>query len=312
MVHPRAAELLDAPRAVRFIAMSRDRMQQSRFELKYLITEDVAGRVRDFVRCYLGIDENGVGKPDFSYPVHSLYLDSDTLEIYWRTVNGDKNRFKLRLRYYSDHPDTPVFFEIKRRMKDIILKQRGGVKQAAVPLLLNGHLPSPEQMISRDPGSMVSVQRFIQLMTELHAKPKSHIYYKREAYVSDNDEVRVTMDRHVFSEPNLTPTIKVKMKNPVRSFPDPNRQGAFFVILELKFTNRFPNWFRELVRMANAMQTGAAKYLSGIQLLGRNRLGARHAEVLEEESLLSSVRPGDDLPAFVREDKGLNIPLSGR
>ena len=160
-------------------------------------------------------------------------------------------------------------------------------------------------MISRDAGGLVSVQKFIQLMTELRAKPKSHIYYKREAYVSDNDEVRVTMDRNVFSEPNLMSAIKVKMDNPVHAF-----KGV--VILELKFTNRFPNWFRELVRMANAMQTGAAKYLSGIQLMGRNRLGVRHAEVLEEESLLSSVRPGDDLPSFVREDKGLNMPVSGR
>ena len=285
--------------------MARDRMQQSRFELKYLITEDVAERVRDFVRCYLNMDEYGVGKPNYSYPVHSLYLDSDNLEIYWRTVNGDKNRFKLRLRYYSDHPDTPVFFEIKRRMKDIILKQRGGVKHEAVPLLLSGHFPAADHMVTRDPKGMVSVQKFIGLMTELKAKPKSHIYYKREAYVSDDDEVRVTMDRDVFSEPNLTPNIKVKMDNPVHAFKG-------FVILELKFTNRFPNWFRELVRMANAMQTGAAKYLSGVQLMGRNRLQARHAEVLEEESLLSNVRPGDDLPIFAREDKGLHIPVSGR
>jgi hypothetical protein len=279
-------------------------MQQSRFELKYLIKEPVAERVRDFVRCYLGIDEYGVGKPNYSYPVHSLYLDSDELEIYWRTVNGDKNRFKLRLRYYSDHPDTPVFFEIKRRMKDVILKQRGGVRQDAVPILLAGHLPGEEHMISKSPSSMVAVQRFCELMAELRAKPKSHIYYKREAYVADNDEVRVTMDRDVYSEPNLDSNIKVKMTKPVHSY-------AGFVILELKFTNRFPNWFRELVRMANVMQCGAAKYLSGVQLMGRNRLHA-HAEILEEESLLSTFRAGDDLPAFAREDKGLTLNVSGK
>ena len=277
-------------------------MQQSRFELKYLIEENMAERVRDFVRCYLNMDEFGIGKPNYSYPVHSLYLDSDNLEIYWRTVNGDKNRFKLRLRYYSDHPDSPVFFEIKRRMKDIILKQRGGVRQSEVPMLLNGHLPCPEHLVTKDPGSLVAVQRFCNLMSSLHAKPKSHIYYKREAYVSDNDEVRVTMDRDVYSEPNLSPTIKVKMTNPVHSY-------AGFVILELKFTNRFPNWFRELVRIANVMQCGAAKYLSGVQLMGRNRLGAHHAEVLEEESLLANCRPGDDLPTFERQDKGIILDL---
>src|SRR5437762_2940278 len=279
--------------------MRKDRMQHSRFELKYLIKEQTAEKVRDFVRCYLAIDEYGVGKPNYSYPLHSLYLDSDTLEIYWRTVNGDKNRFKLRLRYYSDNPDTPVFFEIKRRMKDVILKQRGGVRQSAVPLILSGHLPEEQHMITKDPGSLVAVQRFQELMHEIQAKPKSHIFYQREAYVADNDEVRVTMDRDVYSEPNLSSTIKVKMTKPVLSY-------AGFVILELKFTNRFPNWFRELVRVANVMQCGAAKYLSGIQLMGHNRLAA-HAEVLEEESLLSVYRPGDDLPTFVREDKSIEL-----
>jgi hypothetical protein len=279
-------------------------MQQSRYELKYLIKEHTAERVRDFVRCYLAMDEFGVGKPNYSYPVHSLYLDSDNLEIYWRTVNGDKNRYKLRLRYYSDHRESPVFFEIKRRMKDIILKQRGGVRQTAVPLLLEGQLPGQEHMVTRDPGGLVAVQRFCQLMTHLHAKPKSHIFYQREAYVSDSDEVRVTMDRNVYSEPNLDSSIKVKMTKPVHSY-------AGFVILELKFTNRFPNWFRELVRMANVMQCGAAKYLSGVQLMGHRRLEA-HAEVLEEESLLSTYRAGDDLPAFVRQDRGFEIDVTGR
>ncbi len=151
--------------------MRRDRMQQSRFELKYLISELTAQRVRDFVRCYLAMDEYGVGRPNYSYPVHSLYLDSDDLKIYWRTVNGDKNRYKLRLRYYSDHPDSPVFFEIKRRMKDVILKQRGGVRQTAVALLLQGQLPGTEHMLTKDPGSLVAVQRFQQLMFDVDAKP---------------------------------------------------------------------------------------------------------------------------------------------
>src|SRR6266705_7192007 len=135
--------------------MARDRMQQSRFELKYLVSEETALKVRDFVRSYLDFDEYSVGRPNYSYPVHSLYLDSDDLRIYWRTVNGDKNRYKLRLRYYSDNPDSPVFFEIKRRMKDVILKQRGGVRQSAVPLLLNGQLPEEKHMITKDPGSLV-------------------------------------------------------------------------------------------------------------------------------------------------------------
>ena len=61
-------------------AMTPDKMQSSRFELKYVIDEATALRMRDFVRCYLDPDEYARKRPDFSYPVHSIYLDSD--EIY--------------------------------------------------------------------------------------------------------------------------------------------------------------------------------------------------------------------------------------
>src|SRR5205809_3054485 len=173
--------------------MRRDRMQAQRFELKYLISEDTALQVRDFVRSYLEMDEYSVGRPNYSYPVHSLYLDSQELRLYWETINGNKNRFKLRLRYYSTSPETPVFFEIKRRMNNCILKQRGGVRQECVPLLLKGHLPQVEHLVSRAPNQLVSLQNFCHLAYQLHAHPKVHVFYMREAYVSDDDQVRVTM-----------------------------------------------------------------------------------------------------------------------
>lgn len=276
--------------------MERDRMQASRFELKYLVTEETALRVRDFVRSYLNLDEFGVGQPNYSYAVHSLYLDSNDLEIYWRTINGDKNRYKLRLRYYSTNPDTPVFFEIKRRMKDCILKQRGAVRHDSVPLLLSGQLPDASCIISKKPSNLVALQRFTELMMSINARPKVHIYYKREAYVSDDDEVRITMDRDVYAEVNHQYSIKTHITKPVHSYVNQ-------VILELKFTNRFPNWFRELVRVMNVMQCGAAKYVSSVNELGHRALGAREA-VMEEPSLLRNYRPGDDLPISAQVDRG--------
>jgi SPX domain protein involved in polyphosphate accumulation len=253
-------------------------MQQQRFELKYLITEEKSLLVRDFVRSYLGMDEYSVGRPNYSYPVHSLYLDSDDLKLYWRTINGDKNRFKLRLRYYSINPETPVFFEIKRRMNNCILKQRGGVLQESIKGLLTGHLPEPGILVSKAPNQLVAVQRFCQLMEELHARPKVHIAYEREAYVSENDEVRVTMDRNVCAQPNLSYGIQTAMEQPARSFVNQ-------VILELKFTNRHPDWFRELVRAFNVMQCGAAKYIESVDGIGARRLSADGPVMAEESSL---------------------------
>lgn len=255
--------------------MARDRMQKQRFELKYLVNEETALLVREFVKSYLDFDEYSVGKPNFSYPVHSLYLDSDAMRLYWETINGNKNRYKLRLRYYSTHADAPVFFEIKRRVNNCILKQRGGVRQDSVPLLLKGHLPQAEHLVSKAPNQLVALQTFCHLSDTVHAKPRVHIFYMREAYVSDDDQVRVTIDRKVYGEANLDYSIKTEMEHPALSFPN-------LVILELKFTNRFPDWFRELVRVFGLMQCGAAKYCESVQGIGFERLGATHP-VLEEE-----------------------------
>jgi hypothetical protein len=255
-------------------------MQKQRFELKYLIAEETALLVRDFVRGYLDFDEYSVGKPNYSYPVHSLYVDSDDLKLYWSTINGDKNRYKLRLRYYSTHPDSPVFFEIKRRMNNCIMKQRGGVRQEYVPMLLQGHLPQLDFLVSKAPNQLVALQNFCNLAHHIRAKPKVHIFYMREAYVSDDDQVRVTLDRKVYGDANLSYAIKTELTAPCLSFKNE-------VILELKFTNRFPDWFRELVRVFGVMQCGAAKYVESVQGLGFRKLGAI-GPVVEEEARLSN------------------------
>jgi len=245
--------------------MAEDKMQQQRFELKYIIKEDVALAVRDFVSGYLEIDEYGATLPNFSYPVHSLYLDSEDLHLYHTTINGDKNRFKLRLRFYDNRPEAPIFFEIKRRMNNIIAKQRGGVRRDAVDWLLAGHLPEPAHLVSRDPRQQVALQTFCKLTQDIRAKPKAHIAYLREAWISSRDNsVRVTLDRVVRCEPEPLAHLSTRMANPVLVFGKE-------VVLELKFTDRFPDWFKQLVRVFGLMQCGAAKYVDGVTLAGQSR-----------------------------------------
>lgn len=258
--------------------MAPDKMQAQRWELKYRLTEEVAHQVREFVAGYMEVDEHGVGKPNYSYPVHSLYLDSDDFATYWMTINGDKNRFKLRLRFYNDHPDTPVFFEVKRRRNHCIYKQRGGVRKEAVPAVLQGQLPESKHLVSKDSKHLVAVQAFSSLMLQLRAHPKAHVAYLREAWVyPDSNAARVTFDRQVCIEPRFTPYFATTLKNPALPFGSE-------VILELKFTDRFPTWFRELVEHFDLFQCGAAKYCEGLEAIGLNRLGAQ-ARFAEDQVL---------------------------
>lgn len=246
--------------------MGKDKLQTSRFELKYLVNEETALLVREFVLQYLELDENGVGKPNFSYEVHSVYFDSDKLSTYWSTINGDKNRFKLRLRFYNNHPDTPVFFEIKRRMNNCIMKQRAAVRREAVPFLVAGQLPDPSFLCSKDPKHLLALQNFCRLAQQINGVPKAHIGYLREAYVPhDDNSARVTLDREVRTEPE--PLLRLNTE-----FLHPTCVWGKEVVVELKFTNRFPEWFGEMVRIFGLRQCGAAKYVDGVARMGETQL----------------------------------------
>ena len=243
-----------------------DNLQRQRYEHKYIIREDVALAVRDFVSSYLKIDSFGATQPNLSYPVHSLYLDSPDLRLYQTTINGDKNRYKLRIRFYEDRPKAPVFFEIKRRTDNTISKQRGGVKREALDQVVSGHLPLPEHMASDVPGHRAAIEQFIHHMKELNASPKAHVAYYREAWISsDDNSVRVTMDRETRIEVEPTYRMATEIKFPNYVFGNN-------IVLELKFTNRYPDWFRELVRIFGLAQCGAAKYVDGVTLIGESKV----------------------------------------
>lgn len=244
-----------------------DQLQHQRFERKYLVTEHQAIQIRAFVQCFLVPDSFSNGRSDYSYPVHSLYLDSDALLTYWSTVHCEKKRFKLRVRYYDSSPDSPLFFEIKRRENECVLKQRATVHRSAGALLLAGHLPGLEHMVADKAHYLASLQRFCYLMHKLNARPMVHVAYLREAWVSrHNNSVRVTVDRGICGEPRHAAMFNTQLVNPVYPF---GRQR----VLELKFTDRFPDWFNELVRHFNLVQTGAPKYCGSIAKSGEARVG---------------------------------------
>lgn len=245
------------------------RLQQQRFELKYLVPESLTSCIRDFVSSHLELDEFGISRPGRAYPVHSIYLDSEDLQTHHAYISGTKNRYKLRLRYYDDKPDSPVFFEIKGRVDNCIRKSRCGVRREVVRDVLAGQLPSRAGFITREPRHFEALERFILLMQSINARPKAHNHYLREAWVSAHDNsVRVTFDRQIQIEPYFKDEPDTAMRSPVFVYSP-------VVVMELKFTTRFPNWFTGMVERFNLMQGSSAKYCGGVMLLGEHRFKER-------------------------------------
>ena len=117
------------------------KLQASRFELKFLVDEYCAKGIRDFARGYLEPDEYANRDEGNSYLIASLYLDNPDLLLYRQTMAGEKNRFKLRIRFYDDNPDHPAFLEIKRRVTDVVRKERAKVTREGVQRVLAGAAP---------------------------------------------------------------------------------------------------------------------------------------------------------------------------
>lgn len=236
-----------------------ERLQKQRFEFKYRISENKAQAIRFFCRDYLEPDNYGVINPGHSsYPVHSIYIDSPCYKTYHDTINGNRNRYKLRLRYYEESSHTPVFFEVKRRQDQVIYKTRSEVKRPAVDSILTGKIPGYNDLVYPSENQFHSLMIFSRLLNLINARPALHISYLREAWERNNsNSVRITFDR----------SVKAYKTNTFRTSSDLSRTIPVFgnhVILELKFTNRFPEWLQELVQKFNLRRESAAKYVDGL------------------------------------------------
>jgi hypothetical protein len=228
-----------------------DRTLRSRFECKYLVTEEMATEIRRHVAPFVRPDYFTERSPGNRYPVHSLYLDTPRLELYETTCQGMKNRFKLRIRGYDGKPDSPLFAEVKRKADRVILKRRALISRPdAMALLRGGRVETSSTRANPE------FAEFRSLAARLGARPTVGVSYLREAHEAVGAEpVRLTFDR--------------ALRN---AAPDARRPFAFDhhdwdetpcdkVILELKYTDACPHWIEGLVQRFRLDRCSVAKYI---------------------------------------------------
>ena len=234
-----------------------DRTLACRYEMKYHITETQAAAITEFIKPCVQLDRYCKLQPSRDYPIVSMYLDSGDLRLCRESLTGHKNRFKLRIRSYTDEPEYPRFFEIKRRMNTIIIKSRARVMDSDVETLLAG-LPLPPQNYTAD---IDTINQFQLYASSIRAKPTVLVRYMRQAYEGDGqNRVRVTFDRDLAY--SITNAAQVRLGGGGWQ-RDPFTMGG--VILEIKFTDRYPAWLGRLVRHFDLRTRSISKYASSVQ-----------------------------------------------
>jgi hypothetical protein len=195
------------------------------------------------------------------YPVHSLYLDSPDLHTCCATQQGQKNRFKLRVRFYDEDPDKPVFFEIKRRDGQVILKQRAMVWRKFADRLLFGGPPSLEYLAREDLKNWKALYDFCRLRDLIDARPTAYTSYLRAGYEpASNNSTRVTFDRRIRAGRFNGQLSALD----IQDWPLIEVAG---VVLELKFTDRFPNWMHEMAQLFDLCRGSMPKYVECVSLI---------------------------------------------
>ena len=237
--------------------VQRDRTLRCRYEMKYVISESKAAAIARFIEPYLGLDHYSKLQPNGFYPIVSLYLDSDNLRLCMESLRGQLKRFKLRIRSYTDDPDYPRFFEIKRRTNTVIIKNRARVKAQDVATLLSGQYISPLQNYKTD---VDVIKQFQLYMKSINAGPKVLIRYMRRAYEGNmENRVRVTFDRQLAYNISNTPNVSFNSRG-----WQPNSVTVRGVILEVKFTGRYPAWLGRMAEYFDLHQRSMSKYANSI------------------------------------------------
>lgn len=235
-----------------------DRTLKSRYELKYVISESKAVAIMRFIEPYLKLDHYSKLQSDGFYPIVSLYLDSDDLQLCRESLGGNLNRFKLRVRSYTDDPDKPRFFEIKRRVNRVIIKSRSRVRSQDVATLLSGRYVPPPQNYKTDAETIKQFQLY---MKSINAKPVTLVRYTRRAYEGDTDNrVRVTFDRNLCYNVTNSPEVSFNGRSWQHHYLTLNS-----MILEIKFTGRYPAWLGQVSECFELQQRSVSKYATSIK-----------------------------------------------
>lgn len=202
------------------------------------------------------------------YTITSLYLDTARLDFYRDRKTLRYDRIKLRVRTYGPANEGPVFAEIKRRFGDTQVKSRARVpKEHWRDMVMPG---GPDfEAWALEPSKDRIVRDFVAQCSGRSLRPWVNVRYEREPYVGrESKDLRLTFDRRLRYAPASTLEIEAddRAYRPAdfgRSF----READSLVILEIKFTGRFPIWLTELVGRFELARQSFSKYIVSVDLM---------------------------------------------
>lgn len=279
--------------------------QSGRYELKYVIEEERARAVAEYCQQYLRPSVHNNFSPLRGHPVISLYMDSPDFIFFRQGFGGHKNKIKLRIRFYDDEWSNPAFLEIKRRVGDVICKDRAMISREGVREFLLGGWPQPQYWPEPGPlkhgkRRMDIYEQFWNIANRVKARGLIYISYVREIFEApDDEELRVTFDRHVRATPyDGSGRLHVPTHGYATSAARPPYHLApDGIVLELKYEGRAPMWMSDLVNIFNLERRAMCKFCALVDIANL-QWGGRVLPEMVRPLMLYDRSVNDDLGAW--------------
>ena len=201
-----------------------------RHEIKSRLLPAEAAALRTRLQAVMQRDP--YARPDGTYDIHSIYLDTPTRTALTEKQVGMPVRHKYRIRYYNENRS---FFRLERKSKVGMLCDKVGctLTRPEIDRLMAGDI-----LWMADCDRALVRELYLKMRTEL-MQPSVQVHYTREAYVYGPGNVRVTLDSDI-----RTGLWDVDFLSPQQ--PRPRTQSDDFVLLEVKFDNYLPEIIRDI------------------------------------------------------------------
>lgn len=216
-----------------------------RHEIKYYINYNVYHTLRSRLLTVAKPDPHMVD-PE-GYLVTSLYFDDVYHSAMFEKNAGYRFRKKFRFRCYN-HSDSRISLECKRKYDEYISKDSVVIGRREYDEILSGEygfLLSSPAPLCRELYARRQVQRI---------RPVVAVEYLREAYVMQEENVRITFDKDISASAGQYDMFSEAFQ--VQRALEPGR-----MILEIKFDSCLPDVIFQILRTAMTEKCAISKYV---------------------------------------------------
>lgn len=209
-----------------------------RHEDKYILNISDYQKVKNKLGTVLECDKNTINGSGY-YKVTSLYFDNMYDKCLLEKINGVNNREKYRIRYYNDDLSY-IKLEKKIKINGLCKKISCGISKEEYKRIVNQDI---QWMLGCKDRELLR-ELYIKIKTQL-LRMTASVEYNRTAFICNNSDIRVTLDRD----------LRVGVGSGAGIEVDSGK-----MILELKYKEYIPDIISKLLEGERKVKCSYSKY----------------------------------------------------